>query len=75
MKIAQKLSGKSPEAEKMLAAAGIELPRVQIIKAEYGAGSTVKDVTEILQAATQRNAADRAAVARLQRKFRRRPGA
>ena len=52
LKIAQKLAGKSPEADKLLAAAGIELPRVQIIKAEYGAGATLKDVTEILQART-----------------------
>lgn len=49
VKMAPKLVGKSPEAEQMLAHAGIELPRVQIIKAEYGAGSAMKDVTEILQ--------------------------
>jgi hypothetical protein len=48
-KMATKLAGKSPEAEKMLADAGIELPRVQIIKAEYGAGSAMKDVTEVLR--------------------------
>jgi HEAT repeat protein len=50
VKMAQKLNGKSAEAEKMLAKAGIELPHVQIVKAEYGAGTTLKDVTQVLQA-------------------------
>ena len=40
--MAPKLVGKSPEAEQMLAKAGIELPRMEIIKAEYGAGSASK---------------------------------
>ena len=47
--IATKLAGKSPQADQMLADAGIELPRIQIIKAEYGAGGALKDVTEILR--------------------------
>jgi len=49
VQMAPKLVGKSPEAEQMLAKAGIELPRVQIIKAEYGAGGALKDVTDILR--------------------------
>ncbi len=47
--MAPKLVGKSPEAEQMLAKAGIEVPRMEIIKAEYGAGGAVKDVTEVLR--------------------------
>jgi HEAT repeat protein len=50
MKMAQKLSGKSDAVDKMLARAGIELPRVLVVKAEYGAGTTQKDVTQILRA-------------------------
>ena len=50
MTIGAKLGGKSDEADKMLAKAGIELPRIQIIKAEYGAGTSLKDVTAVLQA-------------------------
>jgi HEAT repeat protein len=52
VKMAQKLVGKSTEAEQMIAKAGIELPRVQIVKAEYGAGGSMKDVTDFLQART-----------------------
>ncbi len=48
-KMAQKLSGKSAEADAMLAKSGIELPRMQIVKAEYGAGTSLKDVTQVLQ--------------------------
>lgn len=49
VKIGTKLAGKSPEAEQMLAHAGVELPRLQITKAEYGAGGAMKDVTEVLR--------------------------
>ncbi len=35
----------------MIAAAGLEKVKVEIIKAEYGAGSTWRDVTEILRKA------------------------
>lgn len=46
--IAQKLNGKVDVTE-LLAGAGIERVKVEIIKAEYGAGSTQKDVTAILR--------------------------
>ena len=47
--IAQKLGGKSPEAKELLAKIGLEPAKVEIIKAEYGAGTTQKDVTAALQ--------------------------
>lgn len=49
VKMARKLVGRSAETQEMLARSGIELPRVEIIKAEYGAGTEVKDVTDLLQ--------------------------
>lgn len=47
--IARKLTDKSPEALQMLAGLGIEPAKVEIIKAEYGAGTNQKDVTETLK--------------------------
>ncbi len=46
--IAQKLGGKVDVSE-LLANAGIERVKLEIVKAEYGAGSTQKDVTAILR--------------------------
>jgi len=47
--IAQKLGGKSIDAQKLLAQMGQEPAKIEIIKAEYGAGGKQKDVTKILQ--------------------------
>jgi len=47
--IAQKLSGKGVDVKELLANAGMEKMKLEIVKAEYGAGATQKDVTEILQ--------------------------
>ncbi|HEY2146859.1 MAG TPA: hypothetical protein VGH32_02915, partial [Pirellulales bacterium] len=49
MAIAQKLGGNSPEVQKLLADAGVEPLKIEIVKAEYGAGSTQKDVTDALK--------------------------
>jgi HEAT repeat protein len=46
--IAQKLSGKVDVSEQ-LSKAGLDKVKLEIIKAEYGAGSTQKDVTAILR--------------------------
>jgi HEAT repeat protein len=47
--VAQKITGKVPEAMELLSQAGIEPVKLEIVKAEYGAGATQKDVTEILR--------------------------
>ena len=47
--IAQKLGGNPAEAQKLLAQIGQEPMKVEIIKAEYGAGDKWKDVTKMLQ--------------------------
>ena len=46
--IAQKLSGKVDVSEQ-LAQAGLDKVKLEIIKAEYGSGSTQKDVTAVLR--------------------------
>lgn len=46
--IAQKLSGKVDVSDQ-LSKAGLDKVKLEIIKAEYGAGSTQKDVTEVLR--------------------------
>jgi len=46
--IAEKIGG-SADVQKLLAQVGHEPVKVEIIKAEYGAGATQKDVTEILR--------------------------
>ncbi|MGE0610629.1 MAG: HEAT repeat domain-containing protein [Pirellulales bacterium] len=43
--IVQKIGAKSPEAVELLAKAGLEKVKLEIIKAEYGAGDNQKDVT------------------------------
>lgn len=47
--IAQKIGGKSSDAGEVLAKIGLPKVKLEIIKAEYGAGGTQKDVTEIVQ--------------------------
>ena len=49
MSIAVKLSGSPTEAKKLLMQMGQKPVNVEIVKAEYGAGNTWKDVTKILQ--------------------------
>jgi hypothetical protein len=45
----RKLADKSPEAVVMLAEAGLKLPKLEVLKAQYGAGNTQKDVTETVR--------------------------
>ncbi len=47
--IAQKLDGKGLDLKALLATAGLDHVKLEIVKAEYGAGATQKDVTSILQ--------------------------
>lgn len=47
--IAQKLGTKGVDVSEQLAKAGLEKVKLEIVKAEYGSGSTQKDVTEILR--------------------------
>ncbi len=47
--IAPKVKGGGDEVKALLAKAGLEKVKLEIVKAEYGAGATQKDVTEILQ--------------------------
>ena len=49
MAIAQKLGNKGPEVTEILSKGGLSKVNVEIVKAEYGAGATQKDVTETLQ--------------------------
>ncbi len=47
--IVRKLGDKQPELREMLAQIGIKPVKVEITKAEYGAGATERDVTKALQ--------------------------
>ena len=47
--IAQKLGGNGIDVKPMLATAGLDKVKLEIIKGEYGAGATQKDVTAVLQ--------------------------
>jgi HEAT repeat protein len=47
--IAQDLAGKGVDVAEQLSQAGFEKVKLEIVKAEYGAGSTQRDVTAILQ--------------------------
>jgi HEAT repeat protein len=47
--IAQKVGNKVEGVQKLLTDAGLGKVKVEIIKAEYGAGATQKDVTSVLQ--------------------------
>lgn len=47
--IAQKLGAKGVDVKELLTSAGIEKMKVEIVKAEYGAGATQRDVTEVVK--------------------------
>lgn len=47
--IAQKLGGKGIDVKELIATAGIDKMKLEIVKAEYGSGATQKDVTAVLQ--------------------------
>jgi len=47
--IAEKLGGRAEEIKAILSDAGFEKVKLEIVKAEYGAGSTQKDVTGVLR--------------------------
>ena len=47
--VAQKMKGDPAEAKELLAKIGLEPLKVEIVKAEYGAGATQRDVTAALQ--------------------------
>jgi HEAT repeat protein len=47
--ISQKLPGGSPDVGKLLSQVGAETLKIEIIKAEYGAGTTQKDVTDAIK--------------------------
>lgn len=47
--IAQKLGGKVDEVREIISQAGLDNVKLEIVKAEYGAGATQKDVTATLQ--------------------------
>jgi hypothetical protein len=49
LKIVQQLGGNVADARDLLEKIGLEPVKLEIIKAQYGAGSQQKDVTEILQ--------------------------
>lgn len=49
MAIAQKVGGKGANVSKLLAGAGLDKVKLEIVKAEYGAGTNRKDVTATLQ--------------------------
>ena len=49
MFIAQKVRGNREQAHQLLAKAGIKPVKLEILKAEYGAGSTQKDVTAVIR--------------------------
>jgi hypothetical protein len=49
MAIAQKLNTKGDEVVELLSKGGLGKVKLEILKAEYGAGPTQKDVTETLQ--------------------------
>ena len=51
VKIARELDGNSAEVKKLLESVGVKPQKVEIIKAEYGAGDQWKDVTKTLQSA------------------------
>ena len=52
LQVAQKLGAKGVDVKELLTSAGIEKMKVEVLKAEYGAGTTQKDVTEVLQKQT-----------------------
>ena len=49
MTIAQKIGGKGGDFSKLLSGAGMDKVKLEIVKAEYGAGKQKKDVTSVLK--------------------------
>jgi HEAT repeat protein len=49
--IAQKIGGKSPQVKQILAQLGQQQVKIEILKAEYGAGGKLKDVTDLVRQA------------------------
>ena len=49
LSIIQKLGTKGANVKELLTKAGIDPVKVEIVKAEYGSGNNMKDVTELLQ--------------------------
>ena len=47
--IAQKVGGKGVNVNALMSAAGLDKVKVEIVKAQYGAGATQKDVTAVLR--------------------------
>jgi hypothetical protein len=47
--IAQKLGGQGVDVQKLLAGAGLDPVKLEIVKAVYGAGAAQKDVTEVVR--------------------------
>lgn len=47
--IAQKIGGGSVDVNELIAAVGLDTINLEIIKAEYGAGAAMKDVTEVVK--------------------------
>jgi HEAT repeat protein len=47
--VAQKLGSKGVDVKDLLTSAGIPKMKIDIVKAEYGAGATQRDVTEVLR--------------------------
>ena len=47
--VVQKMGADSPEVKKILAKIGLQQVKVDILKAEYGAGGKTKDVTELVR--------------------------
>lgn len=47
--IAQKLGGSGVDVSEMLSTAGLDPVKLEIVKAEYGAGANQKDVTEVVR--------------------------
>lgn len=47
--IAQKIGGDSVDVNELIAAVGLDKIKLEIVKAEYGAGAAMKDVTEVVK--------------------------
>ncbi|MEQ9408908.1 MAG: hypothetical protein RIK87_14320 [Fuerstiella sp.] len=47
--IAQKIGGKGVDVSELLAGAGLDKVKLEIVKAEYGAGAAQKDVTDVIR--------------------------
>ncbi len=47
--IAQKIGGESVDVNQLIAAVGLDTIKLEIVKAEYGAGAAMKDVTAVVK--------------------------